>query len=333
MVGALSLVLLAGVMNGSFAAPMKRIRGWQWEHTWLVWSFLGMVVIPSIVGVATVPDLVSVYKIAGPSVLIHTAFDGMLWGVGTVLFGLGISRVGLALGFAIIIGTSSSLGVLVPLVCLHRETLVTKVGIETLLGAGVLLAGVAACAQSGRLRSARLTRRLGRASSRAGISICLLSGLGSSFMSLGVSQATPIIRAAENLGATRAFSPNAIWPVILSGGFIVNAAYCAILMIRRSNLSGMRQSTIANIGLVTTMAILWSGSNFLYSTGAYAMGSLGLILGWPVFMGTIVLSANGWGIVTGEWREPDRNAVIWMAIGCLLLVAGIWTVALAGNNA
>jgi len=33
MYAALMLVLLAGGMNGSFAAPMKRVHGWDWENT------------------------------------------------------------------------------------------------------------------------------------------------------------------------------------------------------------------------------------------------------------------------------------------------------------
>jgi hypothetical protein len=43
MLEALSLVLLAGSRNGSFAAPMKCVGGWQWEHTWFVWSILAKV--------------------------------------------------------------------------------------------------------------------------------------------------------------------------------------------------------------------------------------------------------------------------------------------------
>lgn len=332
MLTAVSLVLTAGGMNGSFATPMKRVRGWQWEHTWLAWSFLGMLVIPLIVAAATVPKLETVYDVAGVGALIRTALDGMIWGMGTVLFGLGINRVGLALGFAIIIGTSSSLGVLVPLLLLHREFLFSNSGMTTLAGACVLLAGVAACARAGLLRNAGTTQPLGGASFGAGLGICILSGLGSSFMSLGVNEAAPIIRAATDLGASRAVSPNAIWPILLAGGFVVNAAYCTFLLIRHRNLAHFRKSALANMGLVATMAILWSGSNFVYSTGAYAMGSLGLALGWPVFMGMIVLSANAWGIATGEWREPGRQSVMWMVLGCLFLVTGIWIVARAAGG-
>jgi L-rhamnose-H+ transport protein len=40
------LLLTAGIMNGSFAAPMKRMKGWQWEHCWLMWAIAGLVVVP-----------------------------------------------------------------------------------------------------------------------------------------------------------------------------------------------------------------------------------------------------------------------------------------------
>src|SRR5262250_1908211 len=127
MFSSLSLLLLAGGMNGSFAVPMKRVRGWDWEHTWLIWSFIGMIAIPWTVAAVTIPDLNAVYHAAGPEALARTALYGMLWGASAVLFGLGIVRVGLALGFGIILGTASSLGAVLPLVTLHRDRLFTNI--------------------------------------------------------------------------------------------------------------------------------------------------------------------------------------------------------------
>jgi len=77
---------------------------------------------------------------------------------------------------------------------------------------------------------------------------------------------------------------------------------------------------------------LWSGSNFVYSAGARGMGPLGLVLGWPVFMAAIVLTANTWGLLTGEWRGAGWRAVAWAAAGSLLLVAGISVIASAGSR-
>ena len=332
MYAALMLVLLAGGMNGSFAAPMKRVHGWDWENTWLIWSFFGMIIIPLAVAAATIPSLGAVYRAAGPESCTRTALYGMVWGASAVLFGLGITRLGLALGFGIILGTGSSLGAVVPFVKLHRDRLFTTAGLLTLAGVGLIVAGVAACARAGLLREAAGGQQHGERSFAAGLVICLLSGMGTTFMTLALNEATPIYGAAEALGTPPARSLNAVWPVLLGGGFAVNAAYCAFLLVRRGSAARFREATAANLGLVLAMATLWSGSNFVYSAGAREMGPLGLVLGWPVFMAAIVLTANTWGLLTGEWRGAGWRAAAWAAAGSLLLVAGISVIASAGSR-
>jgi hypothetical protein len=123
-----------------------------------------------------------------------------------------------------------------------------------------------------------------------------------------------------------------VWPVLLGGGFVVNAAYCVFRMIRRHTVLRFTNAAGINLGLVLAMAVLWSGSNFVYSTGARRLGSLGLVLGWPVFMAAIVLTANTWGVLTGEWRGVGRRALTWAITGILLLIAGISVIASAGTE-
>ena len=53
----LMLVLLGGVLNGSFAAPMKRLSAWRWENIWLVYAVTGLLILPWVIAVATVPHL------------------------------------------------------------------------------------------------------------------------------------------------------------------------------------------------------------------------------------------------------------------------------------
>jgi L-rhamnose-H+ transport protein len=332
MFAALMLILLAGGMNGSFAMPMKRVRGWDWEHTWLAWSFLGMVVLPLAVAAATVPDLGAVYRTTGLQPLVYTALYGMIWGVGTALFGVGIARVGLALSFGIVLGTSSSLGTIIPLVTLHRDRLFTTAGLLVLAGVGIILPGVAACARAGLLREAVAPQQWSADSFMIGLGICLLSGLGSTFMSVALNESKPISAAAQTLGASPDGSLNAVWPVLLGGGFAVNAVYCIFLLIRRGSAGRFGDAAVANIGLVLVMAVLWSGSNFVYGAAARRMGPLGLVLGWPVFMAAIMLMANIWGLLTGEWRSAGRRAVTWAAGGCLLLIVGISVIASAGSR-
>lgn len=98
-------------------------------------------------------------------------------------------------------------------------------------------------------------------------------------MSLDVNEAAPILQAATDPGGSRAVSPNAIRPILLAGGLVVNAAYCIFLLIRHTNPADFRKSALVNGGLVAMMAILWSGNNFVCGIGAYATGLPGLVPG------------------------------------------------------
>lgn len=330
ILAALVIVILAGSMNGSFAAPMSRIRGWQWEHTWLLWSILAMFVLPSSVCLATVPHLGSVYRIAGASAIWGTAFYGMLWGAGTVLLGLGISRVGIALSFGIILGTSSAVGTFVPLLVLRHGAFL-RADRLVLMGTACVLGGVAFNARGGLLREATRSER-SRQSFISGLFLCFLSGIGSSCMSLALNEATPISDAAVRFGVSQGLALNAVWPILLGGGMLINVLYCVSLMIRNKNISQLRQSPGVNMAWVILMAILWSGSNFLYGVGARLLGPLGLVVGWPIFMAVIVLSANVWGLLKGEWHNAARRSVWWAASGCVLLIIGVCFIAWAGKN-
>lgn len=327
---ALMLVLLAGGMNGSFAVPMKYTHGWRWEHTWLVWAMLGMLVIPLVVAGFTVPHLWEIYLGAGIRPVELTALYGMIWGAGTILFGIGITRIGIALGFGITLGISCSVGTIVPLVLLHRQLLFKNGGLLTIAGVGVIFAGVLACARAGTLREAIAPERT-HGSFLVGLGICVLSGIGSSAMSIALNEAEPISKLAEALGAPESTSLNSVWPVLLGGGFVVNAGYCAFLLLRNKSGVQFMYSTWPNLGLVAAMALLWSGSNFIYSAGARGLGSLGLVIGWPIFMAAIVLTANLWGGLTGEWRGTGKRPMAWAVVGCLMLVAGIWIIASIGG--
>src|ERR1017187_2940738 len=124
----LALVLFGGLLNGSFALPMKRMPGWKWENTWLVYSLVGMVAGPGVFALITVPQLGQVFREASWHTLILVAAFGLGSGTGSMLFGLGIARMGLALGFAIILGTTAALGSILPLAILHPDALLHRQG-------------------------------------------------------------------------------------------------------------------------------------------------------------------------------------------------------------
>jgi len=62
--------------------------------------------------------------------------------MGATLFGVGIVRVGLALGFALIPGITASFGSLIPMALLHSEQLFMKRGIALIAETVVMIVGL-----------------------------------------------------------------------------------------------------------------------------------------------------------------------------------------------
>jgi hypothetical protein len=69
-----------------------------------------MLVIPWGLAWAALPHLASVYHETPWPILIRIAIFGLGWGIGSVFFGLGVARVGIALGFGIILGIIAIVG-------------------------------------------------------------------------------------------------------------------------------------------------------------------------------------------------------------------------------
>ena len=152
-------VLAGGVLNGSFVAPMKRLREWRWENTWLVYSVAGLLVIPWIVASLAVPQLGAVFQSSSWTVIGEVVLFGLGWGAGSVLFGLGVDRMGLAVGYGLILGLIAPIGTFLPLAVLHPERLYTRQGATLAMGTAIVLAGIVLCALAGRIREQAHTTR------------------------------------------------------------------------------------------------------------------------------------------------------------------------------
>ena len=140
------------MLNGSFAAPMKRLSAWRWENIWLVYSLTGLLILPWVIALATVPHLGGVLQQSSGTVLAKVALFGFAWGIGGLLFGQGIARVGMALGFAVILGITSSFGSLLPLAILHPDQLGTRQGVALIAGTLVMTVGLVFLAMAGKRR-------------------------------------------------------------------------------------------------------------------------------------------------------------------------------------
>ena len=328
----IGMVTLGGILQGSFAAPMKRMSAWRWENTWLLFALFGLLALPWMIDFATVPNVASVYAGASPSTLIKVFLFGLLWGVGATLFGLSINRVGMALGFALILGITSSFGSLIPMAILHSEQLVAKRGLALIAGSAVMVVGLVFLALAGRVREHDLgTGNRARSGFAFGLVLCIFSGIFSSMMNFSFVFGDELRIRALDSGASNAMAANSIWALTLTGGFIVNFLYCVYLLNKNHTWSVFREgnpSVYWSLGILT--GLLWFGGTAFYGMGAASLGALGGIIGWPIFLTVDIIGALFWGAVSGEWRGASRRALVynWAGVGVLLAAVAIIS---AGN--
>ncbi len=333
------LVVLGGILQGAFAVPMKGMGRWRWENTWLVYAVFAMVLAPLTVGLYTVPHLLSVLTSTPAATMAAVALFGFGWGCGSTLFGLGIARIGMALGFAIILGMTSPLGSLLPLAILHPDQLWTPKGKHLIAGLGIVIVGIILCAIAGAKRereqkpAAASWHEAGRERSSfiAGLLICIASGILSPMLNFSFTFGTKLTDAAKLAGAGPTSSANAIWVPALGAGFLANAGYCLYLLNRNKTWGRFRGEEVPFgywLGALA-MGLMWYGGICVYGLGAAAMGSLGGIIGWPAFMATMIVTANVLGAITGEWKGASGAARAYSWLGIAVLVGAIYVISRA----
>ncbi len=323
-------VLLAGVLNGSFMLPMKRIKAWPWENVWLIYSMVGMVILPWTLALSTVPRLGDVYRNTAWSVLVKVVLFGMAWGGGSTLFGIGVRRVGMALGYSLIFGITASFGSLFPLLFLHPESLMSGQGWTLMGGTALVMVGLIFLCIAGRMREREMrvtTSAVAFSGFAMGLVICIFSGLFSSMLNFSFIFGIDLQHLASSFGSSPTMSANSIWCLTLSAGFIVNAICCGRLLSKNHTWHLLWEPGFASCWMsALLMAFIWFGCIVAYGIGAASLGVLGGIVGWPLLMSMTVVGANAWGVLTGEWKGARRSSLSYWCVGLASLLLAIYLI-------
>lgn len=331
----LLLLLLAGVTNGSFTLPMKFTRKWAWENTWLVWTGFALLVFPVLVTFKTVPRITDSFAEAGSTIVLIVIACGAAWGVAQVFFGLAVATLGIALTFSVVLGISAAVGSIIPLLRLHPERMFSKGGLGVLVGLLLVILGVALCAIAGRRRETALGAPSGAGHGPLvgrSLVFAIGSGLGAGMVNLGLTFGRPLLESAVRHGAGPLWAPNAVWLPLMLAGAVPNFFYCVYLM--RKNRTAGRYSepgTSSYWFYALVMALFWFGSTSLYGVSTGKLGSWGTIIGWPLFMSLIVITASILGILTGEWKDTGKVPLRIQLGGVAVLILAVFVLSTASR--
>jgi L-rhamnose-H+ transport protein len=306
---------------------MKYSRSWKWENLWLLFSIVGMILVPWTLALALVPGLFDVYSSVTLRALLLPMGFGLLWGFAQVTFGISFRVVGVALTFAVVSGLGSLSGSLVPLLAFHSEELFRPRGILLLLSIPFLMVGLILYAFAGRRREKEQAAQEGNAqggksSFATGMALCIFTGIFASSFNLGFAFGGDVIRSSLRHGAGPLSSTYAVWTLVLGAGFIPNLLYCLYLVIRNRSArlygqSGWPRETL----LAFAMAFTWIGAVLIYGIGATLVGAFGTSIGYMLFVATSILLANAFGLMTGEWKgtSPRTRKLLFAAVAFILI--------------
>jgi L-rhamnose-H+ transport protein len=336
-----------GLSAASCYLPFRGIRRWSWEVYWLLQGVFSWILVPPIFAALLVPRFVAILYGASGTVLFYTWFWGAMWGIGGLLFGLGVRYLGIALGYTIALGFSTAFGTLVPpLFSGQLATIVRELpGQVVVLGVAMCLVAIVVSGLAGRLKERELAGAKAEEGAAPGgkgefvfgrgILVASFAGIMSACFAYGLAAGKPMSDATRATlllhGRRDLWQSLPALVVVLWGGFTTNALWCGGLLIRNRSFAQFAGGAsdagdhlpagrlALNYAFAAAAGLLWYLQFFFYSMGQTKMGKYDFS-SWTLHMAGTILFATLWGAVLHEWRGTSRRTKAMGAAGFLLLV-------------
>lgn len=338
--------LIGGFASGSFYMPYKKVKGWSWESFWIMGGLFSWLIIPPIAAYFTIPGFTDIIKNSNDGVLGTTYLMGLLWGIGGLTYGLGVRYLGVSLGSSIILGLCSFFGALIPAIYYYynpaegKDTIAdlfgTNWGLFVVSGLLVCIIGIVICGMAGQLKDKDLKGATTDASGAEfkiglGLTLAIISGILSACFSFGIEAGSSMgVSANEAWKLTNPgqgeflFKNNVIFVVIVWGGLTTNLIWCLILNLRNKSFGdyfNTKSPLLKNYILCAIGGTTWFLQFFFYGMGESKLGNGAS--SWILHMSFIILVANGWGVLTGEWKGVSKKAKNTIIVGIAVIIVSI----------
>ncbi|MFH1784386.1 MAG: L-rhamnose/proton symporter RhaT [bacterium] len=305
----IAMCAVSGILLGSWTIFMRKSQPHQFENFFVVFvtilsaCFIAYCVTTTGLGAFT-QELLS----ASAAAWLWVALGGVGWGIGQILFGYGITMLGLALGYAIMIGVSMLMGTFVTMFLMGGipESAPGAVYIYATIGVIISLVGIVLSAWAGKIKSSKLNIN----NFPAGLIVCISSGSVGSLFALSYAGAT---RKAPGFLTT--------WPAMAVIVFI----YCLVQVtffiykIQRLKTWGLFSTDRRKYFLFPLISALMFSLALVFNFKATDI--VGISLSYPMMMGIQIFVGNVWSfLLFKEWEHAPKRAVRTQYAGLLLLL-------------
>jgi len=328
--------ILVACLGGSFAGalswPMKLMKKFKFAQCWFPGMLFGLLFLPWVVTFIFCPHAMEGFYSVDSGVIIKSNLFSMAWGIGNILLGISLVRIGSSLSFAILSGIGIPLGVIIPMIFKgsgrFREApdLNSAAGHVILIATILMLIGVILVAFAGFGRDKMLDKKDERSGNfLSGLIMCIVSG----FCSVGpafafVYSQAPIRNAMLERGAAEWPAAISVWAIGMLFGSLINVIYPAVNMTRNRSWYLLKKNP-KEIGLSLIVGLNLFMAFALWFEGMLLLGPLGGSIGFGIYFALQILAAQGVGWISGEWHGVHGKPVLLMfsAVAIIVVAAGI----------
>lgn len=338
---------IGGFASGSFYVPYKKVKGWAWETYWLIGGLFSWFIMPPIAAWITIPGFTEIISNTPGATFWWTYFWGLLWGIGGLMYGLGMRFLGLSLGNSVLLGFTATFGALVPSVYYNfnpqpgkttlHELVTTSWGLIVLAGIVFCLIGIFICGRAGILKEKELSDEKKKESVKEfslvkGLLVCIVSGILSACFNYGIEAGSSMADRANEIWKAQhpletvnfLYRNNVIYIVLLWGGLTTNLIWCLILHERNRTFGNYTKQGVPlakNYLLCAIAGTAWFLQFFFYGMGESKLGNGAS--SWILHMAFVILVANMWGFALKEWKGVSKRTMTTVIIGVITIILSV----------
>jgi hypothetical protein len=318
---------LGGAAAGALNWPMKLMKKFRFEQCWFAGMVFGLLVLPWAVTLIFCPHAIDAYRSVALSVIVKSNLFSLAWGIGNVLLGISLVRIGASLSFAVLSGVGIPLGAIIPMVFKGSGVfkaapdLNSKTGTVILVGTAIMLIGVVLVAVAGFGRDRVLGKQEGaKGGFLGGLIMCVIAGICSVGPSFAfVYSQDPIRSAMLHRGAGEWPAAISVWALGMLFGALVNVIYPGFLMTRNKSWHLVGESPVElALSLIVGLNLFLAFS--LWFSGMLLLGPMGGSIGFGIYFALQILGAQGLGLISGEWRGVRGRPVTQMCAAVAILI-------------
>lgn len=337
------LIGLGAFSSGSFAVPFGKIKAWQWESYWMIFSVGAYIIFPLFACIVFAPDFVSIIRDTTSTTILTVFFLGAVYGIGNLSFGLALRYLGLSLGYALSLGLMLAIGTLIPPLLDGRLAIMLQKEGGMLLIYGVICAsfGIALSAWSGILKDKQVSdsvkqESIGEFNLVKGVLAALLVGFTGSAMSLGFERGLPITEVASEAGVDDLFTMMPLLVVLFGGTFVTTMIWCGFLGVRNSSLKNYITAPsfrvlIFNYLFGLLAGLLWFSQFIVYGMGKSKMGPF-TFTSWGILMALTIVFATVWGLIRKEWKGTSTKIYFLMILSLVIIIISSFMIGISGSE-